>query len=62
MATQERIVREKEVAAITGLPRATRWRLERAGRFPAKLQLTDTAVGWRLSQVMAWVEGLREAQ
>jgi len=51
----DRILREKEVRVATGLSRTTRWRLERAGRFPRKRQLSAGAVGWLESEVLAWM-------
>jgi len=57
----DRIVRSKEVGWLTGLGRTTRWRREREGSFPARVRLTSGAVGWRLSEVNAWVESLERA-
>jgi prophage regulatory protein len=50
----DRIIREQECERLSGLSRTTRWRLERKGRFPRRLILSDNAVGWRLSEVLAW--------
>lgn len=44
--TIDRILREAEVRRLTGLSRVTRWRLERDGRFPRRVQLSTNAVGW----------------
>jgi prophage regulatory protein len=52
----DRILREREVRTATGLSRTTRWRLERAGRFPRKRQLSAGAVGWLESEVLAWID------
>lgn len=54
--TLDRIVREPERARITGLSRTTAWLLEKRGEFPARLTLTPGAVGWRLSELLEWVE------
>jgi prophage regulatory protein len=50
----DRVIREDECLRLTGLSRTTRWRLERQDRFPRRLQLSDNAVGWLLSELLAW--------
>jgi prophage regulatory protein len=50
-----RLIREKEILDRTGLSRTQRWRLEREGRFPARVQLSDRAFGWIESEVEAWI-------
>jgi prophage regulatory protein len=47
-------IRENECRQRTGLSRTTRWRLERAGRFPERRQLSDNSIGWLLSEVIEW--------
>jgi predicted DNA-binding transcriptional regulator AlpA len=54
-STQDKIVRSKEVQALTGLSRTTLWRLERAGKFPARFALSTSNVGWRLSDIQEWI-------
>jgi prophage regulatory protein len=49
----ERIIREPECKERTGLSRATRWRLERTGKFPARVQLSPGCCGWRESEICA---------
>ena len=51
----DRIVREPEREALTGISRVTAWRLERSGRFPKRIWLTENTVGWRLSEITAWL-------
>ena len=51
-----KILRMAEVVELTGLSRVTVWRLERDGRFPARLQLSRNAVGWRDDEVIDWVQ------
>jgi prophage regulatory protein len=49
------IIRKPAVRAKTRLSDTTIWRLERAGEFPARIQLTDAgAVGWVEAEVDAW--------
>ena len=51
----DRILRAKEVQEITGLSRTTIWRLERSGRFPARVPLTASNVGWRQGDIQEWI-------
>jgi prophage regulatory protein len=51
----DRFLRESEVRRITGLSRAQRHRLERAGRFPSRVPLSDRAFGWIEGEIRAWV-------
>ena len=53
---EDRILREPVVKRRTSLSRTTRWRLERKGKFPQRLQLSDNAVGWRESEIDLWIE------
>jgi len=50
------ILRAADVQVLTGLSRVTIWREERSGRFPVRVQLTGSRVGWRGSEVRAWLE------
>lgn len=56
----DRILREQEVAEVTGLSRTTRWRMVQDGRFPPPLKLTSRNHGWLKSDIDQWLEGLRE--
>ncbi len=51
----DRFIRERECRELTGLSRTTRWRLERAGQFPRRRQLSPNACGWILSEVVQWM-------
>jgi prophage regulatory protein len=53
---QDRFVREAECKKITGLSRTRRWELERKGKFPKRIKLSERAVAWRLSDLMSWME------
>lgn len=57
-ATNDQILRWPQVEAMTGLSRTTTWRLERKGAFPKRIQLSAKAVGWRKSEIEAWIEQL----
>ena len=53
------IIRRRAVCERTGYTYTTIWRLEREGKFPARVYLnpgaTTGAVGWFLNEVEAWV-------
>ena len=49
------IVRSKQLRQITGLSYTTIWRLEREGAFPARIRLSRSSVGWRRSEIEAWL-------
>ena len=51
----DRFLREKQCKDITGLSRTTRWRLERAGLFPKRYQISQNAIAWRESDVQEWL-------
>ncbi len=56
-----RFLREPEVARLTGLSRTTRWRLERAGRFPRKRRISENAVAWVAREIEIWMAERPEA-
>ncbi len=50
------IIRKPVVQQRTGLSDTTIWRLEKAGEFPARIQITEAgAVGWYEDEVDRWV-------
>ena len=49
-----RIIRMKEVVERVGLSRSTVWRLESAGKFPARVRLSAHAVGYYVEAIDAW--------
>ena len=53
---QERIVREAERRSVTGLSRTTWWEMERRGDAPKRVLLVGGRVGWRMSELVAWVK------
>ena len=56
------ILRIGEVEEVTGLSKATIYKLIRQERFPASVPLgsggRNSAVGWRRADIEAWVDGL----
>ena len=53
--TTDRIVRPNEAAKIVGAHRLTLYRWMKQGRFPATVKLGPQSVGWRLSDLEAWL-------
>ncbi len=51
----DRLLREPEVARMTGLGRTTRYEMERRGDFPRRRRLTSSAVAWLESEVLEWM-------
>ncbi len=51
----DRLLREPEVAQLTGLSRTTRWRMERRGEFPRRHRISRNAVAWLLSDITKWI-------
>jgi predicted DNA-binding transcriptional regulator AlpA len=56
--TSPQILREKQVVEMIGLSRVTIWRMECAGKFPQRVQLSERAVGWIAEEVNFWLESL----
>ena len=54
--TEDRIIGRLEVARLTGLSPTTIWRLMNCGEFPLKLHISQRRVGWRLSEVLVWLD------
>ena len=51
-----KIIREQQVATLTGRSRASRWRDEKAGTFPRRVRIGRNAVGWFEDEIQAWLE------
>ncbi len=52
----DRLIRLKEVMDLTGLSRTTIWRLEKDGRFPARVQISPNCIGWKSSSIQGFIE------
>lgn len=59
----ERIIRESERLAITGISRTTCWEMEKKGEFPKRRKLAPngTSVGWLLSELIEFVQSRETA-
>jgi len=53
---QAKILRPKSAAAYLGIARSTLYRWEKSGDFPPRLKLGPQAVGWRKSDLDAWLD------
>lgn len=49
-------LRWPQLNGFVPLSRVTVWRMERKGKFPARIQLGEASVGWRADEVLAWLE------
>jgi len=50
------IVSPKELPSVTGLSIPTIWRLEKSGGFVPKIRLSAGRVGYRRSDIEAWLQ------
>lgn len=50
------IISTNGLPQVTGLSKSTIWRLERAGQFPHRIQLSPGRVGYRRSEVEEWLD------
>jgi prophage regulatory protein len=51
-----RLLRIKQVLAMTGLSRMTIYRLEGAGLFPARRKLGKNSVAWIEDEIASWIK------
>lgn len=56
MKTPDRVVRKPELWNMIGVSDATIWRMEKAGKFPKRVQIGGNSVGWFLSEITRWLE------
>ena len=52
----DRLLRRREVEELTGLSRASIYRLMRSGSFPLPVRVSATAVRWKASDIAVWIE------
>ena len=55
-----RVIRKRELLNIIGLSDPTIYRLEKAGKFPKRLQLGGNSVGWLSEEVDEWIQAKAE--
>lgn len=52
----DRIIRIRDVIAMTGLSRSSIYSLIKSSGFPAQVKLSTRSAGWFHSEVQKWVE------
>jgi prophage regulatory protein len=52
----KRVLSQQAVLEKVPISRVTIWRLERAGLFPKRIQLSPNRVGWLEADVDGWLE------
>ena len=57
----DRLLRIREVAALSGLSVSTIQRLRAAGSFPHAIQVAARAVRWKESSIRAWIDAQPDA-
>jgi prophage regulatory protein len=55
-AGPRKIIRRTALRDLVPLSDSQTWRLEKLGKFPARIQLGPLAVGWYLDEIIAWIE------
>lgn len=51
-----RIIRIREVVALTGLSRSTIYAAVKSGTFPRQVKLSIRASGWFEAEILKWVQ------
>lgn len=57
-----RVLRKREVFNRTGLSQSTVYRMEKAGKFPKRIQISIQCVGWVESEVDDWIRQRAEGR
>ena len=53
---RDRLLRRRDVEKITGMSRASIYRLMRKGEFPLPVKVGPSAVRWKESDIATWIE------
>jgi prophage regulatory protein len=61
MTTHEVFLSRSQTREVTSLSGSQIDRLEKAGKFPARIKLSERRVAWCLTDVQAWMEGRKSA-
>ena len=56
MAEPDRIIDKHERQRLVPYSHMQIWRLEKKGKFPKRVKLGPSRVGWVESEVIAWIE------
>ena len=52
----EKLLRRRDVEELTGLSRASVYRLISEGEFPRPVRVSATGVRWKASDIAAWIK------
>ncbi|MBS0420209.1 MAG: AlpA family transcriptional regulator [Proteobacteria bacterium] len=55
--TPQRILRLRDVMALTGLSRSSIYQYQAQNRFPKSIKVGDRTVGWIEEEVLQWIAG-----
>ena len=58
---EPRILRLRQALSVTGLSKATIYRLLNVGAFPRPIRLSERAVGWRTEEIDEWLASRERA-
>lgn len=56
---RERMLNRHELQQLVGYSHMHILRLEKDGRFPRRIQIGENRVGWRLGDILDWIESRR---
>lgn len=54
----DRIVSIADTSAMVNMSRTSLWRREKAGTFPRRVRTGERGCGYKLSELLAWLESL----
>lgn len=52
---EETLIRKKEVLRMTGIASGSLYYMRKTGQFPEGVKLSKRNIGWRKSEVEAWI-------
>ena len=58
---EQRLLRRNDVMRLTGLAKATIYRLMQRGDFPIPIKLGERAVAWRSDELDEWISSRERA-
>lgn len=53
--TEPRLLRAKDVSALTGISRASIYKFSKAGKFPPFIRVSPKILAWDIEDVNAWI-------
>lgn len=56
-----KIIRYPEVKNRVTLSRSQIWRLEKAGKFPKRIRISENSIGWDEAEIEAWLQSRKAA-